>query len=263
MYSVRIPYAIGLSDLVPDIGTRAPRPPETRPPTSSETMSSMPPAAPSDDEPARSGRRRDPRIEPVVLQAAMEVYAYGGWRGFNFDSVARTSGVGKPAIYRRWTDRADLLVSTFENANFPMAGDHGSLESDLREYAKSWVRWFQTPHLPRAGVLILADSTAHPELNEPYQNRVMRPRVAAVRSVTRRAIERGELPEDTPVTTIPELLLGAFFMHWSFADRHDDEFRAALQAFADHTIASILVGITRQPGSADPNDPTTDRVSDS
>lgn len=194
-------------------------------------------------EQSRSGRKRDPRIEPVVLNAAMEVYAFGGWRGFTFEAVAKASGVGKPAIYRRWVDRADLLVCAFENVDFPIAGDHGSLAVDLQKYADAWVRWFQTPHLPQAGALILADSTAHLELREPYQARVLSPRIQAVRAVTSRAIARGELPQGTPVTTIPELLLGAFFMHWSFAERHDDEFRAALPAFAQRTVATILVGL--------------------
>lgn len=195
-------------------------------------------------EQVRSGRRRDPRIEPLALQAAMEVYAASGWRGFSFESVAKASGIGKPAIYRRWDDRADLLVSAFESVDFPMAEDHGSLEADLRHYAAAWVRWFQAPHLPQAGALILADSSSHPELNRPYQQRVMGPRVSAVRAITTRAIARGELPEDTPVTTIPELLLGAFFMHWSFAEQQDEHFRETLPDFAERTISTILDGIT-------------------
>lgn len=191
----------------------------------------------------RSGRRRDPRIEPLVLQSAMEVYAFGGWRGFSFESVAKASGVGKPALYRRWSDRADLLVSAFESSDFPIAGDHGSLTADLGAYADAWVRWFQHPHLPHAGALILADGRAHPELREPFEMRILRPRFVAVRAVTSRAIARGELPPDTPVTTIPELLLGAFFIHWSYAEQHDEAFRAALPAFADRTVTAILAGI--------------------
>lgn len=209
-------------------------------------MRPMSSADPAEPDRARSGRRRDPQIEPRALQAAMEVYASSGWRGFSFESVAKASGIGKPAIYRRWADRADLLVSAFESVDFPIAGDHGSLEADLRTYADAWVRWFQAPHLPQAGTLILADSSSHPELNGPYQARVMGPRVAAVRAITTRAIARGELPDDTPVTTIPELLLGAFFMHWSFAGEHDDGFRAGLPAFAERTISAILTGISER-----------------
>lgn len=191
---------------------------------------------------AQSGRRRDPRIEPATLSGAIEVYATTGWGGFSFESVARASGVGKPAIYRRWTDRADLLVSAFESVDFPMATDRGSLAADLEHYADAWVRWFQAPYLPEAGTLILADSTAHPELGDAYHARVMGPRVAAVRAVTQRAVERGELPADTPVTAIPEMLLGSFFMHWSFA-RHDPGFADGLPGFARQTVRSLLYGL--------------------
>lgn len=190
----------------------------------------------------QSGRRRDPRIEPAALAGAMEVYASTGWGGFSYDAVARASGVGKPAIYRRWKDRADLLVSAFESVDFPIAEDRGTLQADLDHYADAWVRWFQAPHLPQAGTLILADSAAHAELGEVYQSRVMGPRVAAVRAITVRAIERGELPSDTAVTAIPELLLGSFFMHWSFAGR-TDSFREGLPEFARETVRSLLYGL--------------------
>lgn len=195
------------------------------------------------DSPPRSGRRRDPRIEPAVLLGAMKVYATSGWRSFSIQAVAEMSGVGKPAVYRRWRNRADLLVSAFESVDFPVAGDHGSLRADLTAYADAWVTWFQTDHLPEAGTLILADSNAHPELGELYRERLMAPRVRAVRDITVRAIARGELHPDTPVTTIPEMLLGAFFIHWSFAADHGDEFRAGLPAFGRHTVETLIAGL--------------------
>lgn len=180
----------------------------------------------------------------------MDAYAATGWRGFTFDAVAKASGVGKPAIYRRWDSREELLVAAFDSVDFPIATDEGSLRADLEAYAGAWVRWFSTPCLPEAGVLILADSKAQPELGALYQQRILEPRVHAVRSVTTRAVERGELPESTSVTAVPELLLGAFFMHWSFAAAHDDAFRDGLGEFARRTVEAVVRGLQVPGGVA-------------
>jgi AcrR family transcriptional regulator len=195
--------------------------------------------------PRSAGRKRDPLIEARATDAAIEVYAISGWQGFTFDAVARVSGVGKPAIYRRWASREALLVDAFDRLNLPTAQDLGSLRADLADYIDQWVTWYQTPLRPQAGSRILIDGPSNPELNRLYADIVTAPRGTRVRDITRRAITRGELPEGTAATAIPDIILGAFFIHWSYSqDRRPEDFHASLASYGARLLETVLAGFT-------------------
>jgi len=204
----------------------------------------------SDASRRRAGRKRDPRVEPLVLNATLEIYALHGWRGLTFDAVARAAKIGKPAIYRRWDSRELLLVSAFNRTNFPTARDMGSLEADLRDYQGQWLEWYAAPYLPQAGSRILVDCTNNPELDRLYRDMVVGPRTRAARQVTRRAIARGELSRDTSLATLPDLLLGGLFMHWAFSSDRDEPHFA--KSFAEESAAMadvIISGLVGRAGS--------------
>ena len=48
------------------------------------------------------GRPRDPMIDDKVTTATLTLLAANGYSGLRVDDVARTSGVAKTTIYRRW-----------------------------------------------------------------------------------------------------------------------------------------------------------------
>ncbi|SKB06194.1 TetR-like C-terminal domain-containing protein [Aeromicrobium choanae] len=205
----------------------------------------------------RAGRKRDPRVEPLVLSAALEIYALQGWRGLTFDAVARAAKIGKPAIYRRWESRELLLVSAFNRTNFPTARDMGSLEADVRDYHAQWLDWYAAPFLPQAGNRILVDCTSNDELDRLYREMVIGPRTRAARQVTRRAIARGELDPRTSPATLPDLILGGMFMHWVFApDREEPAFAASFEKESAALVEVILQGLRH--GSGEPAEEESD-----
>ncbi|MGH1565300.1 TetR/AcrR family transcriptional regulator [Mumia sp. DW29H23] len=200
--------------------------------------------ASSDAVKRRAGRKRDPRVEPLVLNATLEVYALHGWRGLTFDAVARAAGIGKPAIYRRWDSRELLLVSAFNRTNFPTARDMGSLEADVRDYLAQWLDWYSAPFLPQAGSRILVDCTNNPELDRLYREVVIGPRGRAARQVTRRAIARGELTGEVSSAILPDLILGGMFFHWAFStDRDEPGFSEKFERESTALVDVILRGL--------------------
>ena len=60
------------------------------------------------------GRPRDPNLEERVFDAAIAVYAEGGWRTFSFATVAARAGVGKAALYRRWESPGEMLKDVLD-----------------------------------------------------------------------------------------------------------------------------------------------------
>jgi AcrR family transcriptional regulator len=62
----------------------------------------------------KRGRPRDPDRDRAILHAARTVIAQKGFTGASMDEIARTAGVGKDTLYRRWRSKEqltqDLLV---------------------------------------------------------------------------------------------------------------------------------------------------------
>lgn len=66
----------------------------------------------------RQGSRRDPSIDASVLEATRRLLVERGYSATTIDLVATTAGVSRPAIYRRWTSKAQLV----HEAAFPDVG---------------------------------------------------------------------------------------------------------------------------------------------
>ena len=66
----------------------------------------------------RQGSRRDPSIDAAVLEATRRLLVERGYSATTIDLIATTAGVSRPAIYRRWTSKAQLV----HEAAFPDVG---------------------------------------------------------------------------------------------------------------------------------------------
>jgi DNA-binding transcriptional MerR regulator/AcrR family transcriptional regulator len=168
-----------------------------------------PGAAAHDERRARSGRPRDPDLESRVLAAALRVYAEAGWSGFSFEAVARRACVGKAPLYLRWQSKEDLLLAALSthSSTLPIQ-DSGSLRDDLIEYAR---RLLQRNSAPEgwAFVRIHLEASINPALHARFSTEIANPHIDGARAVLHQAIERGELPAETPVDLLLDSLYGA------------------------------------------------------
>jgi AcrR family transcriptional regulator len=197
-----------------------------------------------------AGRKRDPLIEPRVFDAAVRVYAHAGWAGFTFEAIARAARVGKPAIYRRWSSREELLVAALHTSDYPTARDCGGVRADLLDYAGQWVEWYQQPQRAVAARRIFYDCQASPALLALHQDLIVRPRTDAAREITRRAIKRGEIASTVPSSTIVDLLVGAMSTHYEMtAETGRERLRGTFPAFAESLVDIILAGVAATSGS--------------
>lgn len=60
--------------------------------------------------PRGRGRPRDPAIDEAILDAARSVIAARGYTGASMEEIARTAGVGKDTLYRRWDSKQALVI---------------------------------------------------------------------------------------------------------------------------------------------------------
>ncbi len=62
--------------------------------TENEKMAETPPLT--------RGRKRDPKRDIVILDAAIDVLAELGYNGMTMDMIASRAKAGKATVYRRW-----------------------------------------------------------------------------------------------------------------------------------------------------------------
>ena len=66
----------------------------------------------------RQGSRRDPSIDAAVTAATRRLLVERGYTATTIDLIASTAGVSRPAVYRRWSSKAQLV----HEALFPDLG---------------------------------------------------------------------------------------------------------------------------------------------
>jgi AcrR family transcriptional regulator len=105
---------------------------------------------PSPAEPGGEGkstRRRGPRLEAAVLDAAWQELQSVGYASLTMEGVAERAHTGKAVLYRRWPTRAALAFAAIRRhlprlaSNVP---DTGTLREDVLEVLRHLRRAFQT-----------------------------------------------------------------------------------------------------------------------
>ncbi|MCU1374471.1 MAG: transcriptional regulator, TetR family, partial [Actinomycetia bacterium] len=84
---------------------------------------------------AHGGRPLDEDLSGSILDAALRVLAREGYGGFSIAGVAQEAGVHRPAIYRRWPNKADLAVAAIQQLKpAPADRESGDVRRDIVAY---------------------------------------------------------------------------------------------------------------------------------
>jgi AcrR family transcriptional regulator len=129
------------------------------------------------------------------------------------EEVATRAGVGKSSIYRRWPTKGTLALDAFLEtflAQQPKV-DTGQLEGDLAAALTLWSSAVVGTATGRALVGLIAEAQLDADLSRAWIERVVTPVRTQHRTMVERAIERGEIPSDSDVDVIMDLLYGAAY----------------------------------------------------
>lgn len=139
------------------------------------------------------GRKRDSSRDDALCQAALEVLADVGYDRLTIDAVAARAGAGKATCYRRWADKAELVVDAVGRMKAqPALPDTGTLRGDLVELTCHFHEGddaFRTD--VQAG--LVSGLVRDAKLREVFAEQFVAPRKTVFRAVFDRAIERGEI----------------------------------------------------------------------
>lgn len=169
------------------------------------------------------GRPRDPAIDRALLTTTLAEMAAHGFTGMSIDRISERAGIGKPAIYRRFADKAALAIAALALVTVgegPAAT--GDLVEDLtRQLLLANGNLESNGSVPLLGAL-LAERDRQPGLIAMYRERLFRPRAEKIVALLKDARARGELRADIDAEAASLLLLG--FLAASYvADRLVDD----------------------------------------
>jgi AcrR family transcriptional regulator len=168
----------------------------------------MPGAAPADQERKSPGRPRSARADEAIIEAVLDLLADGTLaEEISIEAVAARAGVGKATIYRRWSNKEALLVdavATIKGEPPKIAGE--SVRDDL----VTLLRPIATPAHTRAGKImpcLMGEMHRSPELARCFQ-KITEPRRELMRQVLRRGVDAGELRADLDFELVIVMLAG-------------------------------------------------------
>jgi AcrR family transcriptional regulator len=157
--------------------------------------------------PRGGGRPLDETLDAAILKAAAQLLREQGYARMSIASVAETAGVGRPAIYRRYRDKADLVCAAIEFMRTQMpAPDTGDARQDLIAHLEMARAKFD---MSLAGTL-LVEEEAHPELLHLFRERMILPHRNQIAVALRRGMERGQVRTDLDVDLATQALMGSF-----------------------------------------------------
>ena len=89
------------------------------------------------------GRPRDPATDQAILDAAIEELAESGYENMSFEAIARRCGSSRTTIYRRYANKAELVVAAVDAAfrrSNPTVPDSGDSVRDVTALAWNTTR---------------------------------------------------------------------------------------------------------------------------
>ncbi|WP_369272953.1 TetR/AcrR family transcriptional regulator [Streptomyces sp. R11] len=152
------------------------------------------------------GRPREERVTGAVLTAVVDLITEQGIGAVTMDAVASRAGVSKPAMYRRWPTKQDLIIAAAETRLGVLSvPDLGDFRAELRFVLTARLEAYRLPGTDRliAGFIgAAAEAGAVRGQYAEYTERI----TSETRRILERGIDRGDVGPDTDVRAAATLV---------------------------------------------------------
>jgi AcrR family transcriptional regulator len=146
----------------------------------------------------RTGRPRSAEADRAILGATRAALVELGWSKLTMSDVAARAGVAKTTLYRRWTNKSELVVDAVaalldEQLELP---DLGSLRADVEETVLRFAALLARPEAGTSLMAVIAEATRDESLRERIRATIVDRQKRLVLLGRERAQARGELPRE-------------------------------------------------------------------
>jgi AcrR family transcriptional regulator len=158
----------------------------------------------------RTDGRLDRSRDPAILNAALAALTENGYDATNMDDIATRAGVGKAAIYRRWSSKAalmtDVLVYWRPDLRDDDVYDTGSLAGDLDALIERAVRNDNELITNDLVLRVALEATHDPELATALDDLLLLRGRRVMTTILARAAARGEIAADRDWSLVADVL---------------------------------------------------------
>ncbi len=168
-------------------------------------------------------RRRD--INQRILRAAMELIAREGYGSCSIEAISARSGVAKPTIYRRYSNRHEVALAALDSGMYvKTVPNTGSLAADLRAMVAIMVEGLLEDQGIRVLATVVVEEKLRPELLAIVRQRWIWPRQRLIKEVLMRGRRRGELRTGLDLDVATMMIWGVVLGKYLTGVGGDDRF---------------------------------------
>ncbi|WP_455357421.1 TetR/AcrR family transcriptional regulator [Streptomyces sp. SYSU K217416] len=193
---------------------------------------------------APRGRPRSEAAERAIIEGVVRLLEDGvPLAELSIERIARTAGVGKATIYRRWEGKEALFVDVLrsvEEEDPPLPGT--SVRDDLIALLEGLRRRGLAKRSSAMLRSVLGQVQSYPQLWQHYQDRVIAARREALDDVLRRGVARGEVRADLDFDLVGDLVVGPMLVRTVL--RPDGPLDDDL---AERIVDAVLAGLRPRP----------------
>ncbi|HEV7965480.1 MAG TPA: TetR/AcrR family transcriptional regulator [Actinoplanes sp.] len=175
-------------------------------------------------------------ITAAIRNAVMNELAEVGYGRLSIEAVARRAGVGKTAIYRRWSNKLEMvleIVSEVAGRSVPLP-DTGSFEGDLTLLMMIVSRALQHRIASQIIPDLMAEAARNPQIAETLQKALRAHQTAVGDKLVGQAVARGELPAGADPELAVDLIVGP--LYWRLA--------VARTPISDDHLEKLIAAVT-------------------
>jgi AcrR family transcriptional regulator len=162
----------------------------------------------ADSESPRPGRPREASVDQRLYDAVLALLRDGGPRTVSVDRVAATSGVAKTTIYRRYSNRGELLTAVLSAAiGLPDVPEDGEVRDKIRAALEQ--AWHQMAVVLGPGGLAAIVGDTDPEFTGLFRA-ALQPYVDVLVRRIRDDVDAGLLRAGLDAEGVVSLMVGAY-----------------------------------------------------
>ncbi|MEV4019477.1 TetR/AcrR family transcriptional regulator [Nonomuraea angiospora] len=159
--------------------------------------------------------RLSPEREAELYAAVVELLREVGYEALTMPAVAARTRSSTATLYRQWGGKPGLVLAALRHSQPPpdaLNVDTGTLRGDLQEMARLVSSVAPVERELMAGLSHAA--LGDPRLAQSMREQFAKPAQEALERMLRRAVDRGEIPADTPARAYcAHLLIAVSLIH--------------------------------------------------
>ena len=158
----------------------------------------------------RTVGRLDRSRDPAILNAALAALTENGYDATNMDDIAARAGVGKAAIYRRWSSKAalitDVLLYWRPDLRTDDVSDTGSLAGDMEALIERAARNDNELITNDLVLRVALEATHDHQLAAALGDLILLKATPIISTILARAAARGEIAADRDWSLVADVL---------------------------------------------------------